>query len=485
MERAQMTEIPLSKIRRDGGTQSRAQVDGSTVAEYMDAMMRGAEFPPITVYYDGEWYWLADGFHRYEARSLLKNVENITAEVKQGTQRDAILHSVGANGTHGLRRTNADKRRAAITLLSDPEWSRWSNGEIARRCGVSDNFVGIVRHEMGAATPNGSESEVRVGADGRPINVSKIGVRSHSHNYNWHRTSNDPHRVCQFCQMTAQFWLGADQDGLVVYKCEKCNAVRLIQYAAEIKNPDPTPAWSKMFGWRYAPNKYAECVKCKSQKVQAYHFDWKPTEKTGIWACPKCGARRSDVLMRISKGGGDRSDHRYGYNGPDLLCPHCKVRHKQYATDILAGASLPISYRCNLCQYEVGAFSMEQFQRQNPIEPLVVKPYEPPVVVTVPPTGPLDSDDDLPDPDEQPESDEPETDQERYHKLYSPVIDDLWDLRNHLDDQHKPIISAAIKLLKTAENEILGLRENLILAQTQLTEMGVSPEEIETTGEWV
>jgi len=44
-----------------------------------------------------------------------------------GTQRDAILHSVGANATHGLRRSNQDKRKAVVTLLEDNEWCQWSD----------------------------------------------------------------------------------------------------------------------------------------------------------------------------------------------------------------------------------------------------------------------------------------------------------------------------------------------------------------------
>jgi hypothetical protein len=55
---------------------------------------------------------------------------------------------VGANATHGLRRTNADKRRAALTLLQDEEWQRWSNREIARQCGVTHTFVAKLRREL-------------------------------------------------------------------------------------------------------------------------------------------------------------------------------------------------------------------------------------------------------------------------------------------------------------------------------------------------
>ena len=65
--------------------------------------------------------------------------------VKQGTQRDAILFSVGANAVHGQRRTNSDKRRAVETLLRDEEWSKWSGREIARRCGVHHSYVAKLR----------------------------------------------------------------------------------------------------------------------------------------------------------------------------------------------------------------------------------------------------------------------------------------------------------------------------------------------------
>ena len=39
-----------------------------------------------------------------------------------------------------------DKRRAVMTLLNDPEWSAWSDREIARQCRVSDKTVGHLRN---------------------------------------------------------------------------------------------------------------------------------------------------------------------------------------------------------------------------------------------------------------------------------------------------------------------------------------------------
>lgn len=139
-----MSALPLDTIRTDGGTQPRATIDFNVVEEYAQAMADGAPLPPITVFHDGADYWLADGFHRRAAAEALGLVE-IECDVRQGTRRDAVLHSVGANAAHGMRRTNDDKRRAVLTLLNDPEWSAWSDREIARRCAVEAKMVGRMR----------------------------------------------------------------------------------------------------------------------------------------------------------------------------------------------------------------------------------------------------------------------------------------------------------------------------------------------------
>jgi hypothetical protein len=140
METTMPTTLKLSDIHVDGGTQPRAYINPNVVGSYAEDMEEGAKFPPITVFYDGQDYWLADGFHRIEAARRLGAIE-FAADIKQGTRRDAILYSAGANASHGLRRTNEDKRRAVTTLLEDAEWRRWSSSEISRRCGVSDQFV--------------------------------------------------------------------------------------------------------------------------------------------------------------------------------------------------------------------------------------------------------------------------------------------------------------------------------------------------------
>jgi hypothetical protein len=168
-------EINIADLRLDGGTQPRAKLDKSVIREYRDAIKAGTPFPPISVVYDGTDYWVWDGFHRVHAHKMVGR-EAIQAEVRQGTRRDALLLAAGANASHGLNRTNEDKQRAVRCLLSDPEWVKWSNEEIARRCGVSSHMVGCVRTSMVDKGEIDSDS-IRVGADGRTIDTASIGTK--------------------------------------------------------------------------------------------------------------------------------------------------------------------------------------------------------------------------------------------------------------------------------------------------------------------
>ena len=146
--------LEIRNIRIDGGTQPRAGLDDKTVADYMEDVKAGSTFPPVVVFHDGSHYWLADGFHRLSAYRFAGK-QRIPAEIKQGTLRDAQLYAVGANATHGLRRSREDKRRAVVMLLEDAEWSQLGNREIARYCKVSHTFVANLREETGNVASNG------------------------------------------------------------------------------------------------------------------------------------------------------------------------------------------------------------------------------------------------------------------------------------------------------------------------------------------
>ncbi len=134
-------------MRLDGGTQPRAALNHETIAEYGDCMKDGQVFPPVVVFYDGEHYWLADGFHRWHAAKQA-GLKELRCDIIQGSQRSAVLYSVGVNAAHGLRRTNEDKQRAVLTLLNDEEWREWSDNAIAKHCAVHQTFVSRMHRSL-------------------------------------------------------------------------------------------------------------------------------------------------------------------------------------------------------------------------------------------------------------------------------------------------------------------------------------------------
>ncbi len=172
MRRNNVQSMPVDSLRFDSSIQPRVKINPAIVKEYATALSEGEQFPPVIVFNDGDNYWVADGFHRIMAAKEA-GLTHIDAEVCVGTPRDAVLYAVGTNSAHGIRRSNADKRRAVEMLLSDEEWRQWSNIEIARRCVVSHTFVNSVREEL---SHNGTESPAkRKCADGRIIDTANIG----------------------------------------------------------------------------------------------------------------------------------------------------------------------------------------------------------------------------------------------------------------------------------------------------------------------
>ena len=141
--------LALDEIRRDGGTQPRVKMDMAHIKRLEEQIEEGQQLEPVVVFHDGENYWLADGFHRWQAHSNQEQ-EAIACTVEMGSRRDAILYSVGANADHkpALPRSRQDKRRAVMTLLQDPSWSTWSDHEIAHQCNVSQPFVSKLRKKL-------------------------------------------------------------------------------------------------------------------------------------------------------------------------------------------------------------------------------------------------------------------------------------------------------------------------------------------------
>jgi uncharacterized ParB-like nuclease family protein len=141
----------IGALVMDERLQSRTEINEGTVSEYAEAILDGADFPPVLVYFDGISYYLTDGYHRLFAHKRAEKV-SILCNVVQGTLRDAVFHSTGVNTDHGMRRTYADKRKAVMTLLDDFEWEGMSNSQIAKHCRVSPTFVSDLRKGVGKDT---------------------------------------------------------------------------------------------------------------------------------------------------------------------------------------------------------------------------------------------------------------------------------------------------------------------------------------------
>lgn len=160
-------ELQLDRIDIYGGTQARVATNDEAISSYADAMLEGAVFPPIVVYYDGSKYWLADGFHRFLAAQR-NEFEHIAAEVHNGSRTDALKFALGANATNGIYRSNADKRNAVEIALE--EWPNMANNVIAELCKVSADLVRRTRREMEKHERIEPQAKV-TGRDGKEYSV--------------------------------------------------------------------------------------------------------------------------------------------------------------------------------------------------------------------------------------------------------------------------------------------------------------------------
>ena len=169
--------LDLSRITLDDELQPRIKRNKTLSAQFIELLNdHQTNFPPLVVFQDESTYYLADGYHRYYAY-VNTYTEKVACHVYQGTKRDALLFSVGANGTHGLNMTNADKRRAVMKLIQDPEWSQWSDRDIARRCHVDHTFVGKVRKSLVSNTsePVGERTYINKQGQVCKMKVTQIG----------------------------------------------------------------------------------------------------------------------------------------------------------------------------------------------------------------------------------------------------------------------------------------------------------------------
>ena len=123
--------IDPKRIRTDLGTQMRIAMNEEIVKEYAEAMQAGCEFPPLRAFFDepNDLIILVDGFHRLAAHNQVRPNDQIRVELVFGTAEDAQWESIGANKSHGLRRSNEDKRNAITQAWVSDGGLHWSKSK--------------------------------------------------------------------------------------------------------------------------------------------------------------------------------------------------------------------------------------------------------------------------------------------------------------------------------------------------------------------
>lgn len=166
--------LEIRRIRRDGDTQGRVSQGHVTIKEYAELMKMGVEFPPVRTWFDGDVYWLSDGFRRLAAAESI-GVDKIAATVLCGTVEDARWDSYAANSSHGLRRTGADVAAIVKRALEHPRGSQLSNRDLGRHLSIPEATVRRWRNRL--SKPGDGDTIRLVTRRGitYPVQTAKIG----------------------------------------------------------------------------------------------------------------------------------------------------------------------------------------------------------------------------------------------------------------------------------------------------------------------
>lgn len=185
--------VLLSDIVVTGATQLRTSMDGDYVKSLVEALNAGDRFPPVRLFKGADGtHLIGDGHHRIGAYRAVGLTE-INAEVTPGELDDALLYAASANETHGLRRTQRDKRKAIKAILEHATFSKKSDRTIAEMCKVSHPLVAEVRNQFLGNPSKPAEATEREGKDGKtrtvapnPKKAPKVGTEI----YDWSNFEN-------------------------------------------------------------------------------------------------------------------------------------------------------------------------------------------------------------------------------------------------------------------------------------------------------
>ena len=147
---SEILTLPIDAIKRLDALQPRTTLTTVRVDDYAELLRDGIELDPVEVFrVEGQGDLLAHGYHRYEAH-VRADRQEIAVTLHIGTYEDAVLFACGANAKNGWPLSAADRERVITMLLKHPQvqTEKWSDGKVARHCGVSRQTVQRTRQKL-------------------------------------------------------------------------------------------------------------------------------------------------------------------------------------------------------------------------------------------------------------------------------------------------------------------------------------------------
>lgn len=166
--------VPIDSLVLDPRLQARdLGLVEATVSDYARHLAEGKPLPAVEAvsvghgYGAGETLYLTDGWHRVAA-ARRAGLEKLAVVVHPGESfADAARRAAGANSSHGLPRTPADKRRAVRLLLALDGLAAKSDRYLADLAKVGHDLVAAVRREVLSETASTAAPLAREGRDGK------------------------------------------------------------------------------------------------------------------------------------------------------------------------------------------------------------------------------------------------------------------------------------------------------------------------------
>lgn len=166
-----MKVVFLEDIDFDHSPMVRSSLRTDVVAEYAAQYEKDKKsMPPLELFTeDNKTYLIADGMHRFQAMLSLK-FKACNANCRKGGYESALEAALKSNESHGLRRSQADKRRCVQEAIK--QWPKKSNNQIAAECLVDNHTVKAVRDGL-ESTGEVKIEPVRQARDGREVSAEK------------------------------------------------------------------------------------------------------------------------------------------------------------------------------------------------------------------------------------------------------------------------------------------------------------------------